>query len=63
MNPGQIIGFLWTVAALFFLVSVFVFPISFAYWRKREKADAAETDRVLKGLLHDTSHAYEQDAL
>jgi hypothetical protein len=63
MNPGQIVGFLWTVAALFFLFSAFVFPICFAYWRAREKADAAETARVLDGLLHDTTHQYEQDAM
>lgn len=60
---GQIAGFLWTVAALFFLFCVFVLPVVFAYWRAREKADAARTREVLDGLLHDHSHAYEQDAL
>jgi cbb3-type cytochrome oxidase subunit 3 len=63
MNLGQIVGFAWTVAALFFLISFFVFPILYAYWRAREKADAEETARVLNGLLHDTTHAYEQDAI
>lgn len=63
MNPGQIAGFLWTVAVWFFLVSVFAFPIAYARWRRTEREDAARTEEVLGTLLHDHTHLYEQDAL
>lgn len=62
MNAGQIIGFLWTVAAIFFLISVFAFPICLAYWRKREREDAAKTEATLKRLGFDHSNAHIWDA-
>lgn len=60
---GQILGFLWTVAAIFFLISVFALPICLAYWRKREREDAAKTEATLRRLGFDHSHRFEQDAL
>jgi cbb3-type cytochrome oxidase subunit 3 len=59
---GQIVGFLWTVAAIFFLISFFVGPVLFAYWRAREKADAAATKEVMDSLKSDTTNAYIWDA-
>lgn len=60
---GQILGFLWTVAAIFFLISVFALPICLAYWRKREREDAEATEEALSRTRSTTSHQYEQDAL
>lgn len=63
MNGGQIVGFVWVVAVWFFLVSVFLFPISLSMWRARERQRAEETEKVLKTIGFNTSHQYEQDAL
>lgn len=47
------LGICWVFLVLFLLKR----------WRERERRDAAETKRVMKSLLHDTSHQYEQDAV
>lgn len=60
---GHLLAYLFDAAFWFFVISVFVAPVLLVRWKAREKADAAETDRVLKGLLHDQSHRWEQDAL
>lgn len=60
---GHIAGFLWMLTFWVFILSVFVLPIVNAYWRAREKADAAETERVLGTLGFDTSHMHDQDAV
>lgn len=62
MNPGQILSFLWTAAALFFLISFVALPISLAMWRKREKRRAADTEATLKTLGFDRSNAHIWDA-
>lgn len=60
---GRLLQFAWTVGAVFFLIVWFVGPVALAYWRKREREDAAETERVLGTLGFDRSHAYEMDAM
>lgn len=60
---GQAASFLWTVAALFFLISFVALPICLAYWRKRERQRAVETEATLKSLGFDHTHRFEQDAL
>lgn len=63
MNVGRVLEFLYFVAFSFFILSVFAFPICFAYWRKREREDAAKTEETLRRLGFDHSHRFEQDAL
>lgn len=63
LNLGRVLEFAYFVAFLFFILSVFVFPISLAYWRAREKQRAAETEATLKSLGFDHTHRFEQDAL
>jgi membrane protein implicated in regulation of membrane protease activity len=60
---GLVFQFAWTLAAAFFLLSVLVAAVGFPRWRRRERADAAETVRTLRLLKSDTSHAHEMDAL
>lgn len=62
MNAGQILGFLWTVAALFFLISFVALPVLLAYWRKRERRRAAQTEATLKSLGFDRSNTHIWDA-
>lgn len=57
------LGIAWTAAVWWFLLSVFVFPVLYVRWKKREKRDAAETDRTLRLLKSDTTHLHEMDAL
>jgi len=61
MNPGQIVGFLWTVAAAFFLLSMFVFPVLYVRWKAREKRDAAATEQALQRCKADTSNLHIYD--
>jgi hypothetical protein len=63
VNAGKFVGFAWTLVAAYFLLSLFVFPVLLVRWRRRERADAAETTRTLRLLKTDTSHAHEMDAL
>jgi len=63
MNVGKALAIVWDVAVWFFVLSVLVFPATYAQWRHREKTDQAATDKTLERLLHDHTHAYEQDAL
>lgn len=63
MNPGQIVGFVWTLLVWFFIVSVFVFPITLSYWRHNERLRAEQTEAELKRCKADTTHRFEQDAL
>jgi hypothetical protein len=56
------LGIAWNVAAIWFLLSLFVFPVLYARWRRRERADAAETTRVLRLLKTDTSIDHRWDA-
>lgn len=60
---GQLASFLWTTAAVFFLISWFAAPVLLAYWKAREKRRAADTEDALKSLGFDHSHRWEQDAL
>lgn len=62
MNLGQIVGYLWTLLAFFFLLSVFLFPISLAYWRHREKAEQSATEAALRRCKADTTGNYRWDA-
>ncbi|MFI6681913.1 hypothetical protein [Kribbella sp. NPDC050470] len=55
---GQILGFLWTVGALFFLLSAFVFPVVFVRWKRREKADAEATEKALERCKADTTNLH-----
>jgi hypothetical protein len=57
------LGLAWNVVAIWFLLSVFVFPVLYVRWKKREKWDAAETVRTLRLLKSDTTHLHEMDAL
>lgn len=59
---GRLTEFAWVTAAAFSLLCVFVLPQLFAYWRAREKADAAETERVLDALHQDTTNDHIFDA-
>lgn len=61
MNGGQVLGFLWTTAAAFFLISVFALPIAFAYWRAREREDAAKTEEVMDSLGYDRTNDHIYD--
>lgn len=63
MNAGQIVGFVWTFLVWFFLVSVFVFPITLSYWRHNERLRAEQTEKTLESLGYDTTHRFEQDAM
>ena len=63
MNAGNIAAVLWDAAVWFFLLSVFVFPVSLAMWKAREKQRAEETEETLESLGFDHSHRFEQDAL
>jgi len=63
MNLGQIVGFIWTVVAAFFLLSAFVFPVLWVRWKAREKRDAAATEAELQRCRADTTHLHEMDAL
>lgn len=60
---GRIAEFLWMVAFWAFLLLAFIVPIALSYWRAREKAAAAETQRVLETLGFDTTHDHEQDVV
>lgn len=60
---GHALAYAWDVAFWFFLISFFVLPVIFSYWRARERAEQAATDATLKKLLHDQTHQFEQDAL
>lgn len=62
MNPGQIVGFVWTLLVWFFIVSVFVFPITLSYWRHNERLRAEQTEKTLESLGYDTSGNYIYDA-
>jgi membrane protein implicated in regulation of membrane protease activity len=57
------LGYAWNIAAVWFLLSAFVFPVLWVRWRAREKRDAAKTDRTLRLLKADTTHAHEMDAI
>lgn len=62
MNPGQVVGLIWTVLVWFFILSVFVFPITLSYWRANERRRAEETEKVLKSCGFDTSGEHIYDA-
>ena len=53
---------IWLAVCWLFLVAV-VGSIALAYWRERERKDAAETQRVMDSLLSDKTHTHELDAL
>lgn len=57
------IGYAWDFAAWFFILSVVAAGIGFPRWRRRERVDAAETQRTLRLLKTDTTKAHEMDAL
>jgi hypothetical protein len=63
VNAGKFIGFAWTLVAAYFLLSFFVLPVLLVRWRRRERADAAQTSRTLRLLKTDSTHAHEMDAL
>lgn len=63
MNAGRVMQFLWTLAFWWFVLSVFVLPVVFTYWRHNEKRRAAETEKTLESLGYDTSGAHYEDAL
>lgn len=60
---GRVLEFVWFVAFLWFVISVFAAPILHTYWKARERRDAAATEQALKQCKADTTHAHEQDAL
>lgn len=60
---GRVLEFLYLLAFWFFILSVFVFPVVFAYWRHNERKRADATEDTLQSLGFDHSHAYEQDAM
>jgi membrane protein implicated in regulation of membrane protease activity len=59
---GRVFQFAWTLAAAFFLLSVLVAAVGFPRWRRRERADAAETVRTLRLLKTDSSIDHRWDA-
>jgi hypothetical protein len=63
VNAGKFVGFAWTLVAVYFLLSFFVLPVLLVRWRRRERADAAQTSRTLRLLKTDSTHAHEMDAL
>jgi hypothetical protein len=63
MNPGRIAAVLYDAAVWFFILSAFVFPVLFARWKARERADAEATEEALSRTRSTTSHQYEQDAM
>lgn len=62
MNAGRVLEFLYLLAFWFFIISVFVLPVAFAYWRRNEQLRAEATEEALESLGFDTSHLHEQDA-
>ena len=52
----------WLAASWLSLVAVFGGAL-LARWRRHERNDAAETERVMQTLTSDTSHTHEMDAL
>lgn len=62
MNAGQIAGFIWDLAAWFFILSLVVLPLSYAAWKKREARRAAETEETLQSLGFDTTNSHIWDA-
>lgn len=59
---GRIAEFLWLLAFIFFILSVFIFPITFAYWRANERKRAEDTEKALQSLGFDTSNSHIYDA-
>lgn len=55
---GQVAGFLWITAAIFFLLAVFVLPTMFNAWRRREQADKKATEEVMDTLGYDRSGSH-----
>jgi hypothetical protein len=53
----------WTVAAAWFLLSVFVFPVLYVRWKSHELRDVAATEAALKRCKSDTTHLHEMDAM
>lgn len=62
MNAGRLLEFAYFVAFWFFIVSVFLFPVSLQYWKAREKRRAEETEAALKSLGFDRSNNHIYDA-
>lgn len=63
MNPGKIAAVLYDAVAWFFIISFVVFPILYRRWRRRERVDAAATQRILRLLKTDTRMDHGQDAI
>jgi hypothetical protein len=61
VNAGKFVGFAWTLVAAYFLLSFFVLPVLLVRWRRRERADAAETTRTLRLLKTDATTAHYLD--
>lgn len=59
---GRVVEFLWMLTFWFFVISVFLFPISLAYWHHNEKQRAKDTEETLKTLGFDTSGEHIYDA-
>ena len=56
MNGGQILGFLWTVAAAFFVLSMLIAAVGLPWWRRHERAQQQATDNQLRLLKADTTN-------
>lgn len=61
MNAGQVIGFVWTAAAAFFVLSVLVAAVGLPWWRRKEHAQQQATDNQLRLLKVDTTHDHIYD--
>lgn len=62
MNAGNVLGFLWTLVAAFFVLSVLVAAVGFPWWRRKEREQQQATDNQLRLLKSDTSGEHYLDA-
>jgi hypothetical protein len=60
LTQGHIANAVWFAFCWLFL-SVVVGSALLGQWRRREREEAAETERVLESLKYDTTHVHEMD--
>jgi cbb3-type cytochrome oxidase subunit 3 len=60
ISSGHIANAAWFAVCWLFLIAV-VGSALLGHWRKREREEAAETERVLESLKYDTTHVHEMD--
>jgi hypothetical protein len=59
---GHLLAYLYIAAFWFLLLSFFILPLAFSYWRHREKAEQSATEAALKRCKADTTNDHIWDA-